>query len=140
MARDCSCTCGWAAVVEDGDGAVLVAPSVVLEGGPGVIAHLEVALFTAEAPQDPAALAVDLGDGPGVAGRDEQVAVVVDVYGVDVEVVVAVGGVFGRQDVRLIDSDVLQAVPLEEYFAGLDINLLEYPFPRRAVLPAACGG
>src|SRR5215216_7966050 len=34
------------AVIEDGDGAVLVAPSVVLEGAPGARTHIEVALLS----------------------------------------------------------------------------------------------
>src|SRR5215208_962038 len=58
---------GVGTVVEDGDGAVLLTAGVVLEGGVGALSHFEVALLTAQAPQDPAALAVDLVDSPGVS-------------------------------------------------------------------------
>jgi hypothetical protein len=54
-----------------------------------------------------------------------------------VEVVVDVGGIFGRRHVRLFDADVIQAVPLEDDLAGLDVELLGDPVPRCAVLHAA---
>jgi hypothetical protein len=60
------------AAVEDGDGTVLVAAGVVLEVGTGALSRLEVAPLAAQAPQDSAALAVDLVNGPRVAGRDER--------------------------------------------------------------------
>src|SRR5215217_5493668 len=81
---------GVGAIVEDGDGAVSLAPGVVLEGDAGAQTHLEVALLPSEAPQDLAALVLYFVDTPGGAGRDEQVAIGLDVYGVDVEVVVGV--------------------------------------------------
>src|SRR5215208_293156 len=56
----------------------------------------------------------------GIAGRDEQVIFVVYVYGVDVEIVVGLG-------ISLVEAHVLQAVPLEEHLAGLDVELLDYP-------------
>jgi hypothetical protein len=59
----------------------------VLVGESGARAHLELTLFTTKAPYDLAALAVDLVDGEGSACGDEQVAVVIYVYGSDVEVV-----------------------------------------------------
>ncbi len=91
-----------------------------LKDGPDTRTHLEVALLAAETPDDLARLAVDLVHGAGPAGGDEQVILVVYVYGVDVEVVE--GFV-----VRLLEPDVVQAVPLEEDLAGLDVYLLDYP-------------
>src|SRR5829696_6094378 len=79
-------------VIEDGDGAVLVAAGVVLVGELGAWTHLEVAVFPSQPPQDLPTVALYLVDAPGVAGREEQIAIVVYVYGVDVEVVVAMAG------------------------------------------------
>src|SRR5215213_10380341 len=125
---------GMSAVVEDGDGAVLLTAGIVLEGGPGSLPHLEVALLATKPPQDIARFAVDLVDGPGVAGTDEQVVVVVDIYGVDVEVVVAEARIVRREaGVGLLDTDVIEASPLEDDLLGLDIHLLDYPFPHRAI-------
>src|SRR5215208_212248 len=92
------------AVIEDGDGAVLVAPSVVLEGAPGARTHIEVALLPAEAPQDLSTGAFYLVDAPGVASGDEQVAIEIYVYGVDVEVVVGKVEIVGWLDVGLLDA------------------------------------
>jgi hypothetical protein len=64
----------------------------VLEGGPGTRTHLEVALLPDESPHDLAAVALYLVYGPGISGTEEQVAVGLYVYGVDVEVVVDVVG------------------------------------------------
>src|SRR5215211_63619 len=113
---------GPGAVVEDGDGTVFPTAGVVLPGGAGVLSHLEVALLAAEAPDHLAATAVHLVDGPRVAGGDEQVPVVVDVYGVDVEVVEATAVI--PLDVGLLDADVVYAVPLEEHLPGLYVHLL----------------
>src|ERR687894_1630461 len=63
---------GVGSVVEDGDGAVSLAPGVVLEGALGAWTHLEVALFPAESPHDLAAVALYLVYGPRVAGTKEQ--------------------------------------------------------------------
>ena len=86
------------------------------------------------------ALALYLVDGPGIAGTEEQVAVGLHVYGVDVEVVVEIVGIFGQLDVGLLDADVIEAVPLEEDLPGLDVHLLGDPFPHHAVLRAADRG
>src|SRR5919112_3642627 len=51
---------GMGSVVEDGDGAVSLAPSVVLIGAPGARAHLEVALLAVQPPYDLSALALYL--------------------------------------------------------------------------------
>jgi hypothetical protein len=86
---------GVGAVIEDGDGAVSRAPSVVLEGALGARPHLEVALLPTQPPQDLAATAVYLVDTPGVAGIDEQIVVGLYFYGVYVEVVVDVVRIIG---------------------------------------------
>src|SRR5215218_6257857 len=55
------------------------------------------------------------------------------VYGVDVEVVegrLEIGWWF---EIRLLKGNVLQAVPLKEHLAGLDIDLLDYPVEHSAV-------
>ena len=82
MARD---------IIEDGDSPVCLAAGVVLEGGSGTRTHLEVALLPAESPHDLARLSADLVHGTGRAGGDEQVILIIYVYGVDVEVVEVVG-------------------------------------------------
>src|ERR671912_1150460 len=66
---------GVGSIVEDGDGVVSVAPSVVLEGALGSFSHLEVALLAPKTPYDLSALALYLVYGPGIAGTEEQVAV-----------------------------------------------------------------
>src|SRR5215208_201267 len=128
---------GVGAVVEDGNGAVSLASGVVLEGALGAWTHLEVAPLPAESPHDLAAVALYLVYGPGIAGTEEQVAVGLYVYGVDVEVVVEKVGIFGQLDVGLLDADVIQAVPLEDNFTALDVHILEDPFPGHAILRAA---
>src|SRR5262245_40917259 len=86
------------------------------EGRPGP--HLEVALLAAEPPEDRAGLAAELVDRARVARRDEVVAGRLLLDGVDVEVVVRVAGrraAGARQrDIRLVDRDVLEAVPVAE--------------------------
>jgi hypothetical protein len=54
------------------------------------------------------------------------VILVIHVYGVDVEVVVGL-------EIRLLEADVLQAVPLEEHLSGLDVDLLDYPVEHNTV-------
>src|SRR5215211_5262502 len=98
------------AIIEDGDGAVLVAPSVVLEGAPGAKTHIEVALLPAEAPQDLSTGAFYLVYTPGVASGYEQVTIEIYVYGVDVEVVVGKVGIVGWRDVGLLDGEVFHAM------------------------------
>src|SRR5919107_4895343 len=110
------------AVVEDGDGAILLPSGIVLPVGAGALPHLEVTLLATETPQHLPVSAVYLVDGGGVAGGDEEVVVVVHLYGVDVEVVELVAVVF--LVVGLLDADVVQAVPLEEDLSGLDVHLL----------------
>src|SRR5215207_3410038 len=129
-----------APVVEEGDGAVFLAAGVVLEGETGPLAHREVAPLPAEAPDHLPALPVHLVDGRGLAGADEQVAVVVLSYGVDVEVVVAVALVGVRPGGGLLEADVLQAVPLEEDLSSLDVHLLDDPVHHGGLLRAAGRG
>src|SRR5438309_11896761 len=70
---------GGGAVVEDREGAVRVPAGVVLPGERDLPGHGEVAVLAAQPPEDLSGAAVDLVDRPGVAGRDQQVAVGVDV-------------------------------------------------------------
>src|SRR5215212_9713470 len=127
-------------VIENGDGAVSLAPSVVLVGESGARSHLEVALLTPEPPQDLAAFALYLVDGRGPFSGDEEVAVKVYVYGVDVEVVEGRAGVLWRLAEGLLDANMVQAAPLEEHLSCLEVELLGYPFPHRAVLRASDRG
>src|SRR5215203_2717739 len=129
-----------APVVEEGDGAVFLAAGVVLEGETGPLAHREVAPLPAEAPDHLPALPVYLEDGRGLAGADEQVAVVVLSYGVDVEVVVGVALVGVRPGGGLLEADVLQTVPLEENLARLDVHLLDDPVHHGGLLRTAGRG
>src|SRR5215212_907307 len=116
----------YVAVIEDGDSAVGMIAGVMLEGSHGARTHLEVALFPAELPDDLARLSVDLVNSAGITGGDEQVFLIVYIYGVDVEVVKGLG-------VRLIEADVVQAVPLEYNLPGLDFDLLDDPVEYLAV-------
>ena len=112
MPRDSSCL--WAGSVIE---AVMVPSAWRLASCcqalwvPGPISK---SLFFLRAATDLAAVALYLVDGTGIAGRDDQVVVVVDVYGVDVEVVVEIVGHHLAPE-GLLDADVLQAVPLEEH-------------------------
>src|SRR5829696_6352953 len=105
----------------------------------GVLAHqLGTHLLLVELYHDPAGLFVHLGVGAIV--EDGDVAVSLYVYGVDVEVVVEIVRIIGRLDVGLLDSDVLQAMPLEDDLPDLDVHLLDDPFPDHAILRAANRG
>src|SRR5215213_2154792 len=96
-------------------------------------AHLEVALLASQLPYDLTALAVNLVDRKGPAGTNEQVGVVIDVYGVDVEVVEDLlreeeaerpPRSLGWLAIGLREADMVEAVPFEEYLAGLYVYLL----------------
>src|SRR5215217_8757564 len=128
------------AIIEDRDGTVGLAAGVVLVGESGSRAHLEVALFAAQTPNDLTAHAVDLVDGGGFAGGDEQVVVVVHVNRVDVEVVDAAVVILRGRDVGLVEAYMLEAAPFEEHLAGIDVKLLDDTLPRHAVLQAANRG
>src|SRR5215210_1052115 len=129
-----------AAVIEDGYGAIRLAPSVVLPGPPAARIHLEVALLASQPPHHFAALAVDLVDRGGPAGGDEEVGVVVYVYGVEVEVVEGPLGTLRRRAVGLLDVHMLQAVPLEDDLPTLDLYLLGYPLAYRSILRSSYPG
>src|SRR5215204_3373519 len=58
------------------------------------------------------------------------------VYGVDVEVVEGPFLILFRLVVRLVEPDVIEAVPLEEHLAGLDVDLLGDPVEHHAVYRA----
>src|SRR5215208_7457776 len=49
-------------------------------------------------------------------------------------------GIIRRLDVGLLDADVFQAVPLEDDLPGLDVHLLDDPFPGHAILRATDRG
>src|SRR5215203_5596992 len=128
------------AVIEYADSVVGLAASVGLVSELGAWPHLEVAFLPAQAPYDLTAHAVDLVDGGGFAGGDEQVVVMVHVYRVDVEVVDAAVVILRRRDVGLVEAYMLEAAPFEEHLAGLDVKLLDDTLPRHAVLQAANRG
>ena len=96
----------------------------MLEGGLRAGAHLEVVLVGAERPHHRARLVVDLVDRPGVAQRDDQVAV-----GVERDRVQVVGVEHGARctvlEERGADRDVVDRVPLEQHQPGLDVDLLD---------------
>src|SRR5262249_34561545 len=100
--------------------------------------HLEIALLAAQPPEDRTGLAVELVDRARVARRDEVVAVRLLLDRVDVEVVVRVAGrraAGARQrDVRLVDRDLVEAVPVEEDLARRDVDLLDDAVGDLAVL------
>jgi hypothetical protein len=90
----------YVAIVEDCNSTVGMAAGVMLKGGPDTRTHFEVAILPAKTPDDLSRLPVDLVHRASPAGRDEQVILVIYIYGVDVEVIV--GCV-----VRLLQPDVL---------------------------------
>ena len=98
--------------------------------------ELEVAALAAEAPDDPARAPADLVDRMRVAGGDEQVAVVVDVDRVDVEVVIGAAGISRQAIVGLHERHVVDAVPLEQNAAGPDVELLQRAFEHGSTLDA----
>src|SRR5829696_5723361 len=125
------------AVVEDGDGAVSLAPGVVLEGESGARTHLEIALLPPKTPHDLARVAIYLVDGEGLASGDDQVIVVIYFYGVGVEVVEPRAPILRHRGIGLVETYVLEAMPFEEHLPALDIKLLDDNLPHRAVLQAA---
>src|SRR5215207_5718458 len=127
-------------VVEDRYDAVGVAAGVVLVVGASSQTHVEVAPLPAKPPGDLARLAVDLVDGGSPTGRDEQVFVIIYVYRVDVRVVEIRLEIRWWFEIRLLKGHVLQAVPLKEHLAGLDIDLLDYPVEHSAVRRTSYGG
>src|SRR5215204_7322292 len=95
------------AVVEDGDAAVGQAASVVLEAKSAARTHLEVALLASKAPDDLTTFSVYLVDGEGLAGRDEQVVVVIYFYGVDVEVVEPPAAILRHRGIALLETHMI---------------------------------
>ena len=100
----------------------------------------EVAVLAAQPPDDPPAVAVDLVDGPGVATRDDQVAVGGETDRVDVEVVVGRVRVARGGLVAVGDRHVVEAVPLEQHAAGGQVDLLDDPVVDLAVARATGRG
>src|SRR5215218_169036 len=62
------------------------------------------------------------------------------VYGVDVKVVEGRLEIRWWFEIRLLQGNVLQAVPLEEHLAGLDVYLLDYSVEHSAVRRPPYGG
>src|ERR687888_208374 len=94
--------------------------------------HLEVALRAAELPEDLLRLPVDLVDRVRVPGRDEEVAVRLDVDRVEVDVVIrrrllALLRVRDGLEEPVFESDRGPAVPLEEHLPGPDVHVLDDP-------------
>src|SRR5215213_8393340 len=128
------------AVVEDGDGAVSLAPGVVLVGKSGARTHFKVAVFPPKTPYDLSRVAIYLVDGEGLASGDEQVIVVIYFYGIGVEVVEPRAPILRHRGIALIKTYMLDAMPFEEHLAALDIKLLNDSLPHPAVLQATDRG
>ncbi|ROV98651.1 hypothetical protein VSDG_04307 [Cytospora chrysosperma] len=155
-------------VVEEGDGPALLDPAGVVlprevEGAPGARGgggrrrrrdvDKVVDLAGAQGPEDVAGAALDVDDGPEVAGRDEVVAAGVLVDAVEVEVVkgrvagvAAAGEARARVDAAVVlglhgrlGREVRRRRPLEEQRPGLDVDLLEVAVLDPAVLGPADG-
>src|SRR5919107_1389163 len=127
-------------VVEDRYDAVGVMAGIMLPVRSAPESHGEVATFPAQTPGDLARLARDLVQGGSPARRDGQVSVGMWIYGVDVEVIESRLEV-GRWTVeRLLQLDMVEAVPLEEHLPALDVDLLDNPFQHRTVDGAAHTG
>src|SRR5215211_7734818 len=62
------------------------------------------------------------------------------VYGVDVKVVEGRLEIRWWFEIRLLQGNVLQAVPLKKHLAGLDVDLLDYPVEHSAVRRTPYGG
>ena len=122
MTRDCVCTCGAAPLSK-----MLISRPPSCERASccqAVTVPFPIAKSLLRPPRRQSTCAratVHLVDRPRVPGRDEQVAVRVDVDRVDVEVVEVV---LVRRDVRLVEPDVVEAAPLEQDPAARDRDLL----------------
>ncbi len=122
---DRPCRCRRHLVIEDRDRSILAPACIVLEREGCAGPHPEVAPLAAEPPQDLAGLAIDLVDGRGVPGGHEQLAVVVDLDRVGVQVVVHLAGGAGRRDGGFGGARVVDGVPFPDQPAGPDIDLLD---------------
>lgn len=93
-------------------------------------------------PDDVAGGAVDVGQRPGIAGRDEIVAGGVLVDAVHVEEVVrrVAFAVVADRSVAVPELVMLRRPPFEDGFAGLEVDLLYQAVPQRAflALPGRC--
>ena len=116
-------------VVEDRDAAIGPSSGVVLPAECNAGAEREIALPAAQPPVDLAGHAVDLVDGRGVPGRDDEVAVGVDLDRVRVVGVEGVGWLRGCVNVGLGRIDVLGGVPLEDQLSAGDVDLLHDVIP-----------
>src|SRR5207247_3636927 len=98
---------------------------VVLPFEPGTASEREVASLAAQAPEHTASASVDLVGRPRVPCGDDQMPVRCDVNRVDVEVVEP--GARLRLDLRLCDSDMVEAVPFPEEATARQRQLLDDP-------------
>src|SRR5262249_10149776 len=111
-------------------------PRVVLPGKACARPEREVAALAAEPPDDPAAPAVDLVDGVRVPRRNEEVPIRVRVDRVDVEVVVGNRRLVWALLVRLVERNVVDAMPFEQDAAACDVDLLERALEDRSPVHA----
>src|SRR5215217_1579007 len=111
---------------------------VVLKRRLGALAHFEVALLAAQPPEDLAALAIELVQGPRVAGTDDDVAVLRFGRRINVEIVEGGGwALLAGREVRLVECDVVEAVPFKQYPASGELDLLDDAVHDGAVFRAA---
>ena len=113
---------------------------VAVEGLAGGGAQGEGTVLAPELPHDLAGVPVHLEHGPGVPGVHEQVAIGVEVDGVDVEPVPGRARGGRPRQVAVGVGDVGGAVPLEQHPAGLDVDLLDEPVDDPLVGRAGGGG
>ena len=111
-------------------------PHIVLVAERGAGAEREIAPRPAETPDHRSCAAVNLVDGRRVPRRDQQVPVGVDPDRVQVEVVDVTVGREGELG-RLLERDVIEAVPLEQDASSRDIDLLDDPLDQASVDRAA---
>ena len=126
------------AVVEERDRAVGLLTRVVLPRRCGARTQLEARVLAAQLPAHLAGFRIDVVGGPGVARVDQQVAVLLDVDRVDVEVVERFSrGSSARPRRRSSQRHVVEAVPLVHHQTRLQVDLLQQRVRDRAVLRAA---
>src|SRR5205085_4195157 len=99
---------------------------VVLEGELGAGTHLEARAFAAEGPDCRCGQMVDLVGRERAAPGEDQVAVMVRLDRVQVDVVPRTIGGGRRRHIRVAHRHVVEAVPLEQDESGGNIDLLRH--------------
>ena len=94
-------------------------------------------MLAADLPDDRAGDAIQQEARPGVARRDQQVAVRQRIDRVDVEVVEDARALRGNRAVGVRDRDVRERIPLPHHKAGLDVDLLHDAVVDQAAARAA---